>query len=377
MTAADSPMTAPGKSPPTISRRTVITVAVAIVAAIAGAVWILIPKDTETTEAAYLQADSSIVAADVRGRVLQVLVRDNQTVRAGDPLVQIDPDEFDARVSSAEADLATAEAGVLAARAAFETLGAEERLAASNIAAARTAISAAEAQARRAQADSRRFADLLEAGVVPRREAEQTAAAAISAASEADRSRATLDVSRQQAGVATARRATLEANLAQAEAQVGRARAALTLARRDRAHTLVRAPVAGDVGDRQVAPGDFVQPGGRLLTVVPRNAIYVTANFKETQVARMASGQSARIRIDALPGVTLTGHVDSLAPGSGSQFSLLPFEPGTGNFTKIVQRIPVRIRLDPGQPALSRLRPGLSTTVTVRVAGDSGAPGPR
>ena len=377
MTAADSPMAAPGKSPPTISRRTVITVAVAIVAAIAGAVWILIPKDTETTEAAYLQADSSIVAADVRGRVLQVLVRDNQTVRAGDPLVQIDPDEFDARVSSAEADLATAEAGVLAARAAFETLGAEERLAASNIAAARTAISAAEAQARRAQADSRRFADLLEAGVVPRREAEQTAAAAISAASEADRSRATLDVSRQQAGVATARRATLEANLAQAEAQVGRARAALNLARRDRSHTLVRAPVAGDVGDRQVAPGDFVQPGGRLLTVVPRNAIYVTANFKETQVARMASGQSARIRIDALPGVTLTGHVDSLAPGSGSQFSLLPFEPGTGNFTKIVQRIPVRIRLDPGQPALSRLRPGLSTKVTVTVAGDSGAPGPR
>ncbi|MEI9890152.1 MAG: HlyD family secretion protein [Caulobacteraceae bacterium] len=112
-----------------------------------------------------------------------------------------------------------------------------------------------------------------------------------------------------------------------------------------------------------------MQPGTRLLTVVPLNAVYVTANFKETQIARMLAGQPAKIRVDALPGVTLKGRVESFAPGSGSQFSLLPFEPGTGNFTKIVQRVPVRIRLDPGQPGLAKLRPGLSTTVTVSLKG--------
>src|SRR5206468_9312777 len=104
----------------------------------------------------------------------------------------------------------------------------------------------------------------------------------------------------------------------------------------------------------------------RLMTVVPMNAVYVTANFKETQTARMLAGQAARIKVDALPGVTLRGHVDSFAPGSGSQFALLPFEPGAGNFTKIVQRVPVRIRLDPGQP-IERLRSGLSATVRVRL----------
>jgi membrane fusion protein (multidrug efflux system) len=209
---------------------------------------------------------------------------------------------------------------------------------------------------------------LVASGAVAQRDADQYRAAAITAASAADRSRADLQVSRNQAAVTTARRATLEANLAEAAAAVGRARAALDLALQDQGHALVRSPIDGVVGDRQVEPGDYVQPGTRLMTVVPLNAIYVTANFKETQTARMLAGQPASIKVDALPGVTLHGHVDSFAPGSGSQFSLLPFEPGTGNFTKIVQRVPVRVRFDPGQPELAHLRPGLSTTVTVRTA---------
>jgi membrane fusion protein (multidrug efflux system) len=110
------------------------------------------------------------------------------------------------------------------------------------------------------------------------------------------------------------------------------------------------------------------EPGTRLLDLVPMHALYVTANFKETQTGRMAPGQPAEIRVDSLPGSAFKGHIDSLAPGSGSTFSLLPFEPGTGNFTKIVQRIPVRIRFDPDQPALAKLRPGLSTVVTVKLA---------
>ncbi len=121
------------------------------------------------------------------------------------------------------------------------------------------------------------------------------------------------------------------------------------------------------IGNRQVRVGDYVQPGSLLLTVVPMQALYVTANFKETQIRRMAPGEAATIAVDALGSKTLHGTVDSLAPGSGSTFSLLPFEPGTGNFTKIVQRVPVRIRLDPGQPGLNVLRPGLSVTAKVRL----------
>ena len=183
--------------------------------------------------------------------------------------------------------------------------------------------------------------------------------------------RAQLDVSRDQAAVTGAKRATLTANLDEAQAAVGRAQAALALARQDQAHSVILAPIDGVVGDRQAEPGDYVQPGSRLMTIVPLNALYVTANFKETQVARMVVGQRAEVKVDALPGVTFKGVVDSFAPGSGSQFSLLPFEPGTGNFTKIVQRVPVRIRFDPGQSGLERLRPGLSTTVTVRLDGKS------
>jgi membrane fusion protein (multidrug efflux system) len=206
---------------------------------------------------------------------------------------------------------------------------------------------------------------------VSQSETDAVRAAATTARADADRSHAMLDVSKNQAAVTAAKRATLVAALAEAQAQAARSQAALALAQQDQDHTLVRAPIDGVVADRQVEVGDYVQPGAHLLTIEPLQALYITANFKETQVARMAPGQRALIRVDAAPGATLKGRVDSLAPGSGSEFALLPFEPGTGNFTKIVQRIPVRIAFDPGQAAVGRLRPGLSTTVTVRL-GDGG-----
>jgi membrane fusion protein (multidrug efflux system) len=161
----------------------------------------------------------------------------------------------------------------------------------------------------------------------------------------------------------------LVAAVAKAEARVASARAALDLARQDIDHTLIRAPISGVVGNRQAQTGDYVRAGSRLLAIVPTQSVYVTANFKETQTGRMIPGQKATIEVDAFPGKALTGTVDSLAPGSGSKFSLLPFEPGTGNFTKIVQRVPVRIRFDTGQPLVRRLRPGLSVTADVKVAG--------
>ena len=362
--ALESP--APARKAP-FSRRTAIVVAAAVAVAAGGTLYIVLPKGSVSTDAAYLQADSAIVAPRVRGLVAEVFVDHDQTVKKGDPLARIDPEEFDAKVASAQADLQTAQAQVQAANAAFVTLAADERLAASNVRAAETTIRSADAQSDRAQADRLRYENLVASGAVAKRDADLYRATAISARSEADHSRAALDVSRNQAASTAARRATLAAGLAQAEAGLARARAALDLARQDQSHAVIRAPMDGVVGDRQVEIGDYVQPGTRLLTIVPLRALYVTANFKETQVSRMLVGQKAEVHVDALPGKTLAGHVESFAPGSGSQFSLLPFEPGTGNFTKIVQRVPIRIALNPGQDGLARLRPGLSTTVTVKL----------
>jgi membrane fusion protein (multidrug efflux system) len=364
-----APKAVAAKSRLPFSRRTLLVVGGALVIALAGAVFIALPKGSESTDAAYVEADSSVVAPKVRGLIAEVLVGHNQKVRTGDPLFRIDPEEFDARAGAAAADLRSAEAGVQSARAALTALDAEERLANANIRAAQTAIGSADAQDQRAEADRQRYEKLVASGAVARRDADAFRAAAITAAADADHSRAELDVSRSQAAVTRAKRATLEAALAQSEAAVARAQAALALTHQDQNHTLIRAPIDGVVADRQVEAGDYVQPGTRLLTIVPMRALYVTANFKETQTARMLPGQPATIKVDALPGVKLKGTVDSFAPGSGSQFSLLPFEPGTGNFTKIVQRVPVRIRFDPGQTGLDRLRPGLSTTVSVRLEG--------
>ena len=322
-----------------------------------------------STDDAYLAADATTVAPRVRGFISAVLVRDNQPVKTGDPLVRIDPEEFDARVASAQGDLATAQAAVQAARAALQTQDAEIRLADAGVAEARTTIRARDAQSARADADRRRYDALVADGAVSRRDADALRAAAITSASDASGGRTAVVVSQERTHVARARGGDLLAALAQAQAAVAQREAAVTLARQDQGHALIRSPVDGVVGARSAQQGDFVQPGGRLMTIVPTTALYVVANYKETQTARMAVGDAATVSIDALSGRRLTGQVESFAPGSGSQFSLLPFEPGTGNFTKIVQRIPVRIRLAPGQADLGRLRPGLSVTAVVRTSG--------
>lgn len=338
---------------------------VAAIAALAGTGFILAPATSESTDDAYIEADATTVAPKVRGLVAEILVRDNQKVRAGDPLVKIDAEEFDAKVATAEADLADAGAGVAAAQAALVSLDAEERLAGANVVAAQTAIKSSDAQAERATADSRRYAALVASGAVARREAENIRAGAVTAEQDAAHSVAMLEVAKDSLSVTVAKRATLLAALQKANANVGRARSAVDLARQDQRHTLILAPIDGIVGNRQVQQGDYVQPGSRLLTLVPAHALYVTANFKETQTGRMRPGQHATVRVDAITSAPLTGVVESLAPGSGSQFALLPFEPGTGNFTKIVQRVPVRIRFDASPTELDALRPGLSVTAKV------------
>jgi membrane fusion protein (multidrug efflux system) len=352
---------------PLLSRRTLLASGIAVAAAIGGAMWIAAAPSRVSTDDAYVGADTTAVAPRVRGFVAEVYVRDNQPVHVGDPLVQVDPEEFDARLAAARASLADSEAGVESAKAALVSLAAEERLSSAQIVAARTSIRSAQAQSERARADRQRYAALVATGAVARSDADTYTAAAITAEQDAARANAMLVVASESAGVIHASRAGLLAALATAQARVEGARSALELANQDRRHTLIVAPIDGVIGNRQVRVGDYLQPGTHLLEIVPLHTLYVTANFKETQTGRMRVGQPVTIKADALPGERLHGTVESLAPGSGSSFSLLPFEPGTGNFTKIVQRVGVRIRFDPDQREVQDLRPGLSVTATVRL----------
>jgi membrane fusion protein, multidrug efflux system len=354
---------------PLPSRRTLIASSVAIAVATLGALWITAAPTAESTDDAYVAADATTIAPRVRGFVAEVYVRDNQQIHVGDPLVRIDPEEFAARAAAAQAAVADASAGVESATAALSSLVVEEKLSAAEVIAAGTSIRSAQAQSERAAADQKRYASLVATGAVARSDADTYTAAAVTAEQDAARAQALLLVASESAGVTHAKRASLRAALATATARVDEVRSALDLANQDLRHTVIFAPVDGVVGNRQVRVGDYVQPGTRLLALVPLQALYVTANFKETQTGWMRVGQHVTVDADALRGERLRGTVESLAPGSGSNFSLLPFEPGTGNFTKIVQRVAVRIRFDPDQLDVQNLRPGLSVTVKVRLRG--------
>jgi membrane fusion protein (multidrug efflux system) len=360
---AATPLKKPG-----LDRRVIIAVGAALLLAAGGVVYIQSAKGSAGTDDAYVQADNTAVAPKVRGLISEIDVADNQPVHAGQVLLKLDAEEYDAKAEAAAADLLAAQASVEAARAALTSHSAEETLAASTVRETETSIRAADAQSQRAGADDARYRRLVEGGAVAQHDADQYRAAAVTAQAEADRSRLALEVSRNQQALTGSRRAVLLASLAQAQAAEAKARAALDLAHQDQTNSVIRAPISGVVAARQAQAGDYVQPGTRLLTLVPGSGLYVTANFKETQTARMVVGDRAVVRVDALPGVKLTGVVESLSPGSGSEFALLPFEPGNGNFTKIVQRVPVRVRLDANQPQAAKLRPGLSANVSVRLA---------
>ncbi len=345
--------------------RVAIVGAIALVALILGIIWIRAPGATVSTDNAYLRADMTVISPRVRGLVSEVLVADNAVVKAGAPLVRIDSQEFDAKLASARADFAVAQAAVASAEAALVRLGAEQGAASANVATAATMIRAADAESIRARADQARLRALLRQGFATKRTVDAADAQAVAATSESARARAAMTGQSAQAGVTASRGGELNAALAQARAAREKAAAALALAEQDKGYTIIAAPVDGVVGNRQAQIGMFVQPGSRLMMLVPARGTYVIANFKETQTNRMLAGQKATITVDALPGKAFTGHVESFAPASGSEFALLPFEPGTGNFTKIVQRIGVRIALDPGQKGLDRLRPGLSVEAEV------------
>jgi len=305
----------------------------------------------QSTNDATLQADQVAISARESGTIGAVLVADNQRVPAGAPLVRIDPVDFRIR-------LAGAEAGVAGAEAARTTAAAALAEAKAGIASATAEQAAARATLDHAAREVARYRPLVEQGAEPaqvlaqwtqQRDAAQAALAARTASLEAARQRV----------------ASLAAQIGEAAARARSAEVQRQSAARDLALTEVTAPVAGRIAARAVRLGQYVQPGTRLLTIVPSDDLYVTANFKETQVGLMRPGQRAVVHVDALPGVDFPGKVVSVTPGTGAQFSLIPPQNATGNFTKVVQRVPVKIALDAGPTARRVLAPGMSVTVEV------------
>ena len=336
-------------------RRRVLLVSLVAVALIVGVIfgvrWWTIGRFVESTDDAYLQADSVTIAPKVSGYVAEVFVTDNQAVEAGEPLVRLDSRQYQAILEQATAAIAARKADI--ERGAAELLQQQ-----ANIAQARAQLQGARSSEAHALEEVKRYEPLVATGA----ETNEKLADLSNALNQAQAT-----VAADTAAVQAAERqpATTQAQIDEARAQLQAAEANTRQAQLDQQDTLVRSTLAGRVGDRTVRVGQFAQPGTRLMTVVPVQDIYLVANFKETQIGLMRAGQPATIHVDALPGTDLHGKVVSFSPGTGSEFALLPPQNATGNFTKIVQRIPVRIHIDAGDEARSVLVPGLSVTVRV------------
>ena len=304
-----------------------------------------------STDDAYVQADNTTVAPKVSGYLDQVQVNDNEPVKVGQVLAHIDDRDFRAALDQAKANVAVAEAVIANKQAALETQQ-------SIIDAAKATIAVDVANQTFAEQDNARYASLAAtgAGSVQNAQSASSRNAAIKAT-----------IARDTAALATAVKQvdTLKAELAQAKANLSQDEAAEHQAELNLSYTTIVAAVDGVVGNRTLRVGQYVQAGTQLMAIAPIQAAYIVANYKETQLTHVQPGQPADIEVDMFPGVVAHGHVDSLAPGSGQEFALLPPDNATGNFTKIVQRIPVKIYLDPGSPLTGQLRPGMSVEPTI------------
>jgi membrane fusion protein (multidrug efflux system) len=297
----------------------------------------------------------------VSGNVLRVAVEDFQRVRAGELLMEIDPADYDAAAAQAQASVA-------AAQATLDNLENQKALQRASIAQAEAQRLAAQAHELQTRLEQVRQDDLLRGGLAgTRQRLEQATADHETAIATRRASDATIDAQRRELDVLTGRQAELKAGLLAAQA-------ALRTAQLRQGYTRIVAPFDGIVGQRQVQEGDYVNIGSNLIAVVPLPNVYVIANYKETQLTNVAPGQSVDVTVDTYPGLVLRGRVARLSPASGATFSLLPPDNATGNFTKVVQRIPVRIEFDPGQPELERLRPGMSVVTRIRTIDTSEAP---
>ncbi|MBF0169179.1 MAG: HlyD family secretion protein [Alphaproteobacteria bacterium] len=337
--------------PPPVKKRIAI-VSLILLALVAGSlIYWWSGRHIERTDDAYVASDITSMAARIAGYVAAIEVADNQPVRAGDILVRLESRDYEARRDQAQAILESR-------RQALAGIEARLKLQESSIRQAGADVSAAKADTERARSDFERTRQLVKSESASRQKLDLT---------QADSERTAAHLNRAHAGVDAAKRqvSVLEAELAQAKAQVEEAQAQVDLTSIDLENTVIRSPVDGVIGNRAAQVGEYVRPGTQLLVVVPLAQVWVEANFKETQLTRMRPGQPALIKIDAYPEHDITGHVESIAPASGARFSLLPPENATGNFTKVVQRVPVRIALPDSHPLAGRIVPGLSAVVRV------------
>ncbi len=324
---------------------------------LAGNWWFKEGRWIESTDNAYVQGDIAVLSPRIDGNVIRIDVADNQMVKAGDPLITLDPADWQARLDQAKGTRDEAAAAIATAQRQVE----QARTA---IALADAGIDQAQAELTRAAADAGRTGALVGQGWTSR-QANDTAVAA------ARKAEAALASARAQKASSQDSLAVAQAQVDQAKAKLVTADSAVKLAQNNLDYTVIRAPFDGVVGNRAAQLGQHVQPGQQLIAVTPRaDHLFVVANFKETQLRRMVAGQKVTLTPDIDSGQTITGRVASLAPATGALFSLLPPENATGNFTKVVQRVPVKIQLDPGEAnAAHWLRAGLSVTAEVDTRG--------
>jgi membrane fusion protein, multidrug efflux system len=323
--------------------------------------WWTVGRFIESTDDAYVGGEVTVIAPKVAGLIAQVAVTDNQAVHAGDLLVKLDDRDYRAAFEKAIA-------AVAGQHASLANLDATRRLQEAMIEQAAAEIAATDAELARSQYDVRRYRQLA---------SDQFASAQRFQQADADHKKATAAVDKARAALAAAqhRLEVIDTQKQQAQAALAQAIADRDLAALNLGYTELRAPIDGTIGNRSARVGAYATIGAQMMSVVPARGLWVDANFKESQLARMQPGLPASVEADVLPGQVFRGHVASLAPATGAQFSVLPPENATGNFTKIVQRVPVRILLAGDASALGHLRPGLSVTASVDER-PSGTPAP-
>ncbi|AQR74955.1 HlyD family secretion protein [Sphingomonas sp. LM7] len=305
---------------------------------------------TESTENAFVRGQVTIVSPQVSGYVTAVPVQDFATVKPGDVLARIDDRIYRQRVEQARANVANA-------RSSLANTPQQAASRAASLGSQQAGVEAARAQLTRAQADNARIEELARQGFVANRERDSSRAALRQAQADLRQAEAARTIAQEDIRSVDVGRGGLEASVESAQA-------ALRLAEIDLANTVIRAPVAGELGEIGVRQGQYVTAGTQLMSLVPHQ-LWVIANFKEAQTAKIRPGAAARFRVDALGGERLTGRVEQLAPAAGSEFAVIRSDNASGNFVKVPQRIAVRIRIDPGQEAAARLRPGMSVEADV------------
>ncbi|WP_263078337.1 HlyD family secretion protein [Endozoicomonas sp. Mp262] len=327
---------------------------IVLILALAGSTgywWLTSGRYVETTDNAYIRADKTIISSKLPGFLEAGWIKDNQRVKPGTLLAKIEADDYQTSLEMAESKTKATLADIASVRA-------QINLQDSLIHEAEAAISADEASLAQARDDVRRYTRLARSGYSAERERESAVVAREAALARLEQARATLDSSKKQ-------KAVLNARLQQAIANRDASNASLDKARADMEKVMIKSPEAGVIAQRLAQNGEYVGSGTPLFSLVDLNTVWIVANFKETQIDHMKPGQPVEIDVDSFSGMPLVGYIDSIAPGSGAEFSILPPQNATGNFTKIVQRIPVKIMIPEGQALAGKLRPGMSALVRV------------